>query len=496
MLIGDRTRLGFDLLPVTPPWETRYEPERAGWAGLAIWVRGTNLCRHIESGSERIQDYLFVPLAPLADWLVRSIIAIAFEERAKHLATGRTLHADVRRWAELRPPSGLTEDEWMDAREAWWASHFLRAGADGAILPDLAFARDDEELVISWREHPGYQTEISFAPMSGDVGIPWNIGFSTLSAFVTHVAGSLREAQLDELYPWVVADDPLASALRGGEASLALFVGQPLDYLKALLKSPSAQDLQATLGLPQDWTDPAESSECQILRDLSPTISQESLQIVVQAGHASRSASGSDAGRWGDRRFDIADAMRGATSPEEEGQFAAQAIRRWLALDGQPISSPRELLADEGVEVMDGGKSVDQAAVAANDRGGVVAVVFESPRTATEWGVRFELCRSLGHALSDPVRSGALGAGSGPFARGHRRRRSGAFAAELLLPEVAIARASSGRLDQLAAEPGIFKALLDEYGIGARAAGYQLWNRGWLSSPVLRDELIDAFAAV
>jgi len=122
-------------------------------------------------------------------------------------------------------------------------------------------------------------------------------------------------------------------------------------------------------------------------------------------------------------------------------------------------------------------------------------VTLETVRTSRPWGQRFEAARALGHVLLDPVRAGAIGAASGPFAQETRRRRSGAFAAELLLPESALAAANAGELDG-AARGSSFADLLERYGVGARAAAYQLWNRGWLSSPDLRDDLIDRFAHV
>lgn len=78
-----------------------------------------------------------------------------------------------------------------------------------------------------------------------------------------------------------------------------------------------------------------------------------------------------------------------------------------------------------------------------------VVRTLSSMRTRSPWGRRFEAARGLGHALCDPVRARVLGAGSGPYARGSR-----------LVP-----------------------------------SAYQLWNRGWLSSGALRDELIDSFSA-
>jgi hypothetical protein len=53
--------------------------------------------------------------------------------------------------------------------------------------------------------------------------------------------------------------------------------------------------------------------------------------------------------------------------------------------------------------------------------------------------------------------------------------------------------ASSGTLDG-AARGNAFSEMLETYGVGARTAAFQLWNKGWLSDAVVRDELIDRFA--
>ena len=71
-----------------------------------------------------------------------------------------------------------------------------------------------------------------------------------------------------------------------------------------------------------------------------------------------------------------------------------------------------------------------------------------------------------------------------------RRRRSGAFAAELLLPTSALAQLSGGALDG-AAEDDRFASLLEEYGVGARPRRTSFYNRRWLSDAAIRDDLIE-----
>ncbi len=139
IMIGNTSKFGFQLVPVTPSWERRYPPERAAWAGTAIWVAGKNLCSHVMPGSTQIEEFFYIPLAPIVDWLVGAFPAIEFEERAPRFLTTRDLHRSVDKWRDTRPYGNMEWDDWWDEREEWWSRHFLRAGADGARVPDLAF---------------------------------------------------------------------------------------------------------------------------------------------------------------------------------------------------------------------------------------------------------------------------------------------------------------------------------------------------------------------
>lgn len=141
MLIGNRNDLAIEVLPLAPTWERHYLPERTGWAQLAIWVSGTNLCENILDGSESVRADINVPLAPLVDWLVRSWTFIEFEERPGCFPPRTSLRDTLREWEDTAPPAGFTEDRWFDARELWWTRHFLSAGADGARLPSVSLVR-------------------------------------------------------------------------------------------------------------------------------------------------------------------------------------------------------------------------------------------------------------------------------------------------------------------------------------------------------------------
>jgi hypothetical protein len=104
----------------------------------------------------------------------------------------------------------------------------------------------------------------------------------------------------------------------------------------------------------------------------------------------------------------------------------------------------------------------------------------------------FEEARALGHALLDPLRGEVLGAAATRWTQSVRRRRSGAFAAELLLPESALVEASGGHLDGVC-EDQTFTKLIERYGVGATTAAWQLYNHK-LVSPQARDEIIERHA--
>ena len=126
--------------------------------------------------------------------------------------------------------------------------------------------------------------------------------------------------------------------------------------------------------------------------------------------------------------------------------------------------------------------------------GSAVGLLLPVPHMERRWVRRFEVARLIGAALLDSRSGGVLGRASSHWTAAWPRRRSGAFAAQLLLPESGVAARCGTALDA-AARPEAFSTLLSEFGVGASAAAWHLWNRRLLSSPELRDELIAEFSA-
>jgi hypothetical protein len=493
MLIGNRDRFGLELTPVEPSWEQRYEPEAAAWAGLSVWVDGKNLCAHIREGEEELRTAFFVPLGPLADWIVRSYAGIAFEERPPWFETSRKLHEILRKWGDSPPPVGIDEENWLDHREGFWSRHFLAAGAEGAWLPNLGLLRTDGDLALVWAP-PRFLSgpRLTLLSPDGSASVPWSDADLVLSRFVDEVAKAFSHERLAP-YHWLAYPAPrlpasLAEAAVNDLHPIALYCARPLPEVATLL-GVGTEDVVGMLG-GEAARDPATNALCQVLRDLPP---QPSAGIGDEAraiyDRSEQTKDETPLRAWHEGRTMALDAASAGKTAVEAGQLAAYAVRRARHANGQPIHSTAALLQEFGVGTRESTTTTqhEHMLLVAAGGGAPFVTVLRTKQTETPWGRRFEEARALGHALLDPIRGKALGAASTRWAQDTRRRRSGAFAAELLLPATALEDASGGRLDAVTEET--FTALLGNYRVGARTAAYQLYNHKFLSRPI-RDELI------
>ena len=493
MLFGNRNRFAVGIEPLEPSWERRFRPEFAAWARFSLWINGENICCNILDGSDSTRDGINVPLAPIADWFVRSWTFLEFEERPRCFPMDTTLSNTVIRWGDAPAPAGLSEDDWLEACEHWWSRHFLSAGADGAYLPNLSLIRGDERLFIEWSpvsfDGPAAPR---FLSKSGHHVVAWSEGKDVLSQFVSYVAQCLRESEVGDVYPWACQDDPLNEVTPTFSEMLEAYTGIAVEDLRERTNACNDADLSEKLGLAVNGIDPGGSVITQVLRDLPPGFSDTVWEQVLHLENETRSFTG-----FAEELRGVAhEAIRPASDPEMSGYLAAQGLRDHLGINGQPVDDIRDQLEYMGVKLIYSDvKCTKERMLAGSRQGcGAVAVINWTPRTSTPWGRRFEAVRGLGHLLMDPYRQGMLGVASTAFSQPWARRRAGAFAAEFLLPSEAL-REDAHSLDSYA-EPERFEHLLGRYGVGAMTAAYHLWNRGFFSSYQVRDDLIDQFSSI
>ena len=166
-----------------------------------------------------------------------------------------------------------------------------------------------------------------------------------------------------------------------------LFTGRSTGGLWELFGTGALRSLLQELHLDVSSRDPAASPHCQVLRDLSPTVTPDVAHVLLEVGkcHTKRPEMLT---RWREARGIARDAARAAASPEAAGQLAAVEIRHALSLDGQPIDDVPEAVERLGLayEHTTTVSRHDRMMVAARQDGAPVARTLQAPST-TSFGV-------------------------------------------------------------------------------------------------------------
>lgn len=489
MMFGNRNKFSFDIEPVSPHWEHRAPSDRGPWALLKLWVSGQNLTENMIPGSSTVEPGVYVPLARIADWFVRNLRFVAFQESAAPYPTDVLLPQSMDRWKATQPRGGYNLDQWDDVRFAWAKHHFITYDVDELWLPNIALVRSDRDLWINWQaERFASSNSPIFLAGSGHEKVYWDDAFAAIEDFVAKTAAWIREADAIEAYPWSIQDNPLESILDlSVEDFVSLAVPAGNERVLNLFGAEDTTQLLNELGLAPE-SRPEDSVALQVMRDLSleSDIKESLIRCERQAQDTLHSGFQNARGRI----------VLANVSVEDQGYEAAQQLRQCLSLGDQPLNGFAELFRDQlGIEVVDSAETSKNDYCLAGGRvgGSGVVVTLRSPQTARDWSRRMEILRGVGLVLMDaPTTKGAIGAGSSSRATGPRRRRSGAFAAEMLLPRSALFRRTGGVLD-VAADPEVFSGLLTEYHVGAKTAAWHLWNSGLLSSRDLVEDLIAEF---
>lgn len=506
MLFGNRETFALEIEPVAPSWGTKYLPESTAWAGFSVWLSGTNICRHLIHGTSQVQDCVYVPLASIADWFTSSWKALSFEEITRYAIKRRSsmevsqisVQALMKDWESTPPPLGQPELEWEDQRYEWWERHFLLAGADGSHLPNLSFFRQEELLWIEAAsiKHPGDQPP-QFIDDSESAVVYWRDASKTIGDFVKYVGNQLSVAGLHHLFPWCTKDDPLAFASSDFLESISLFTGRIIDELLLVAGVKQESEIVDALGI-VDAEDPAASAATQVLRDLTPTSTPDhATQVAQLLKLLINKTAGAPSGELTSMRKDLPDFSQMTVSPEQWGYEAAQQVRAMCKLGNSPIEDINSLCHHFGIRTERIQNTVVNDRMIAgvgNDSSAWIAVL-NTPRTRVEHSYRFEITRGLGHLLLDSARCGTIGAASSSYAQEFRRRRSGAFAAELLIPAVVLASEPSLRSNS-GPDLDDFRNVLSRFGVGKTTAAYQLWNHNLLPSRDSLDDLLELDTAV
>ena len=416
----------------------------ASWARLRIEADGADVTELIHLGSETRRAAVYGPVFPLAEWFIENWWNLLYE---------------VSPTSPLMPGRGAPL--W---KRDWVQRHNLLAAREGTALPDAAFVRDGDEIIVRWDPDPKEQgrSRVRFFG-SGQVRVDAEEFSRQATAFV--------DATLQRLSAKLGEDEDLR---RAAEAWEAIQTADPEE--QALCRS------LALLGLDPYDPDQATDDLVRLVTDLNVSLPSTLRNDLLEG---SRPNTLQPAANWlmqsraklanGLAHHDYA-TLRSAWAPSAHQtgyQFAREARSHLLHLDqNAPISDLDRLLVDrlgwdaDPLRQGDQFKWIDGLVGLSRDSEKPVVV---DPGSRTGWAKRFLLARSAFFTVTGTVDQGRL------LTRAVTRpqRASRAFAAELLAPASAIADRVGGLVSQ-----DEVAELSEEFGVNPMLIQHQIENHG------------------
>ena len=403
----------------------------ATFASLRIGVRAQPVTRVFDSRARTVRDSVYVPLYPLAEWLVANwwFLSYEFENPTKKGTLGFSRR------------------------------HALGTNTDGYAFPNLVVISSGTRTRLDWGScAPSPWTRIEFLDR-GQASVD--------REEFREVSADLIDRIIRRLVAFDIHDTFLQeewAAIRGADEEESSFC-------------------ETAAGLGWDPYELDDSKRNQVLR-LADELGQlrgEAVPVMDASApleESSAIASALKAAKLNglqllNLRPLIENKGSPADSPWEVGYEFARQARRCLGLDGEPIRTLELLASALGEDV----KSLERATgpVASLDRvrlvdgvvtGGEGDSVSFGLRKTGEHGRRFLFCRALAEAISSE--------GDALITRGHTERQqcNRAFAAEFLAPSSSLRQRISGavvdgeELDDLA----------EEFGVSTRVVLHQIDN--------------------
>ena len=403
----------------------------ATFASLRIDIRNQPVTRVFDSRARTVRDSVYVPLYPLAEWLVANwwFLSYEFENPTKK----GTLDFSRR--------------------------HALGTNTDGYAFPDLVVVSSGTRTRFDWGSSaPPPWTRVEF--------LDWGQASVDTEEF-REVSTDLIDRVIRRLVAFDIHDTFLQeewAAIRGADDEESSFC-----------------ETAAGLGWDPYELDDSKRNQVLMLADELGQLRGEAVPVMDASAPLEESSA-------------IASALKAAKLnglqllnlrplienkgvpvdyPWEAGYEFARQARRGLGLDGQPIRTLELLASALGEDV----KSLEQVTrpIASLDRvrlvDGVVtggdggSVSFGLRRTG-EHGRRFLFCRALAEAISSD--------GDALITRGHteRQQRNRAFAAEFLAPSSSLRE----RISAVVVDGEEVDDLAEEFGVSTRVVLHQIDN--------------------
>ena len=409
----------------------------ATWASLLIRVDDSVITRVVDQRARTVRDHLYVPLYPLAEWLVTNWWFL--------------LH-------EVENP--IKADD-----VAFKRRHALASSREGYAFPNLHITALGNRLRVTWTPDRLQWTRLEFLDR-GQVWVDRDEFRECCSDLVDRVIRRLvslgiEGTLLQEEWTSIQAADRDESMFCKTAAGLG-WDPYALDDSQCALVCRLEEALNGA-----------------VFEEAVAVMNVHHLETDLAAITAAVEAGKSTCLPLERLRSIRPRVLKGSASPDREpwaaGYALARHVRRELDLDGTPLSSMADLaiaLSEDPDRLAEVTRSRDFGAailvdgvVTSNDTG-LPAFAVRSGRDHTR---RFQFCRGLAEVLASPDSDALV-----TRAQSDRQQRSRAFAAEFLVPSAALrTRVSRPVLDEDDVDE-----LAAEFGVSSWTVAHQLRNHG------------------
>ena len=425
-------RLSFEFDWVDP--EGISGPEiSATWASLRIRAGDSAVTRVLDTRAKTVRDCVYVPLYPLAEWLVTNWWFITHEIQ--------------------NPAKEGTPD--------FRRRHSLSTSREGYAFPNLDVIPSGAQTRIAWKKDRPRWTRVEFLE-DGHVRMEGSEFRETCGDFIDQVIGRLdslgvHETFLEEEWGAIQTADEEEAEFCKAAAGLGwdpyALDDANRDYVLLLAEKLGGLLSEAVPAL--DTTDPVGGSSA-----IASAIEEAKLNgLTLERIRAFRTEVVQDSAIGHD--------------PWDVGYEWARRLRKNLGLDGQPLSTMTELaeVLSEDVESLD---KVTRPVDSFNKTPMIDGVITRNDdrqafafRRLGDDARRFHFCRALAEALASPYSDSLI-----TRAHSERQQRNRAFAAEFLAPSSVLKQ----RVSRPVVDDHNIDELAEEFGVSSRVIEHQIAN--------------------
>ncbi|WP_419855152.1 ImmA/IrrE family metallo-endopeptidase [Candidatus Poriferisodalis sp.] len=474
-------------------------PEMAeSWGAFQLWVRGRNLCAHIDQGVELNSCYWY--LLPLLEWLSANWDPLFHEERPPEGKQAMQTASDVSGIA-LAMTYAIEADESQPdeftQQYDWRERHTLRAARQGGIFPDVRLRRFRDHVEVAWAAHPmpGAEDVHFMSPQGAHYLRPLAVA-QPLYEVLASAAAWLHQQLPDSsrCSALVAAVEALTSDQRTEERIAWLArLGTDRDQMKSRWRrvrsigesmagerARSAIDAAFRVDQSSETVIEGSCTASLLFGSTSPTIDDSDVRSLTELLLNEYERSPVD----GMADVVVDESIDRARHPWEHGyELAAELLEEFEGDGLAPADRLEMMLRRWNVRVRDvvlHDRSVRAVSFVSANHAPTIALNRSHATAQTSRAQRFTLAHELCHLLHDRSYGVGLAIASGPWAPSAIEQRANAFAAWLLMPPERLR-------EVIAWAPGAFdthrgiKHLSYKLDVSRAALVWHLHNLGFLS---------------